>query len=186
LALALLLFAITLSPLIERLQWPFLQTFSTTWPSAATLRSERDRYKQELDGTREELEIVKQDLAVAQHPPENPANTRTWLRLNFNEKGEPDQISGPNVHWSWMRLPELPNGIALDFFESAGSLSGIVEPSTLLFLSFDAPIRSDPVVIGPDRASLPQLDTITPNDRQIILRFHGQIINRRLDIVIKR
>jgi hypothetical protein len=50
------------------------QSRLATNESIAALRSERDRYKQALDAKTDDLENVRQELAVAQNPPENPAS----------------------------------------------------------------------------------------------------------------
>jgi hypothetical protein len=71
--------------------------------------------------------------------------------------------------------------------ESFGVPPRTVTLGTLLFLSFDRPIQPGPLLIGPSPASLPRWDKITQaHDRHIILWFHDQITNRRLDIAIKQ
>jgi hypothetical protein len=58
--------------------------------------------KTDYDALKAQDEIVisnlREQLDIARNPPENPANTPTWLRLNFDGDGKPTEISAPNIH----------------------------------------------------------------------------------------
>jgi hypothetical protein len=167
---------------IEERRWPF--STHAAAPSDATVWEDRDRYKQELDSKTNDLEGVKRQLAIVQHTPASSADTPTWLRLRFDGKGNPAEVASTNVHWSSLSVPELPE-FELDIGETIGSPFRTVTMTTLLFLSFDVPIRPGTPSLEPS-TSLPQWQAITrASDRNMILWFHGQILNRSLDISIK-
>ncbi len=181
-----MILVIALSPFAEQRRWPYAWIPSDTNAQIRRLQKQFDSEHTELLNAQEKIAGLEEQRQANQHSPINRSDTPTWLRLRFDEKGEPTEVASINVHWSWLTMPALSDDFVLDFFESVGSSVKVTTMTTLLFLSFDVPIRPGPISIGPSPASLPRWDPITRvDDRNIIFWFHGQIINRRLEIRIK-
>ncbi len=151
-----------------------------------SLRSQLNTAKQDLVGVKRELEKTKGELDAARHPPISPDKTPTWLELAFDGEGKPTENASTNVHWAWWNPVEPgydPLGIGRPLGILGSGTTTAQPATTLIFLSFDSPIRYNDVFVK-GKEGLPSWEIRQKTDKTAVVWIHGKITNAALWIEI--
>jgi hypothetical protein len=128
--------------------------------------------------------------AVSEAPPPNPTaatslsssmaadtttETPTWLHLDFDSQGTPKETASANLHWWWWN-PTESGGL--------GSLGKPDTTTTVLFLSFDRPVKSDDLYLV-SSSNLPRWEVAKRvDDRIAVIWIHGTMTGKlEIDVV---
>jgi hypothetical protein len=139
--------------------------------------------RSQLDASEKKRAETERALQSELHP---TATIPTWLTLTFDYQGTPSESGSANVHWWWWNPADPASGGAGPLLTWPSTGSSVGSTTTVLFLSFDRPVRSDGLALKSSTA-LPRWEVAKRvEDRVVVVWIHGQILSGTLEIEVAK